>query len=448
MADISPLTPLRYAPQVLADVVAPPYDVIDAELRKQLGARHPTNVVHIDLPEGEGDARYVNARGLFQEWQRTGVLVREEVPSFFRYAQTFDPPGGGARITRKGFFALVRAVPYEARQVLPHERTLTGAKLDRIALSRATRAMLSPQFMLYSDPARSLDADLDSGAPFADFRTDDGIEHRLWRISDPAAIERITRAIGGGTLLIADGHHRYETAVAMARELDEEARAGGLSPSPEAEHHFTFALLANGDDPGLVVFATHRLVHSLPTFDLDGLLSRASELFEVRPMDQGLPLAERALAGEERPAVAVVAKGGRAALLILRDGVDLARHPVLGQRPAVIRETAVALLHDGILEALLGITKEAQAAKTNLRYVQDPRQGVAALEAGTAQALFLMNPTPVSTVRRVAEAGEVMPQKSTFFYPKVPSGLFFHTLLPERHVRGAPGSGGGNAKAK
>jgi uncharacterized protein (DUF1015 family) len=433
MVDIAPLKPLRYAPETYAQVVAPPYDVIDAELRARLGARDPHNVVHVDLPAGDGDARYARARELFQAWQREGVLVRETTPAYFRYAQTFEPPGGGARVTRKGFFALVRAVPYEARQVLPHERTLTGAKQDRIALSRATRAMLSPQFMLYSDPTRKLDADLDSGTPFAEFQTDDGVAHRIQKISDPAVVARITAALQGSTLLIADGHHRYETAIAMAKELSEEARLEGRA-SPHGEHLYTFALLANGDDPSLVVFATHRLVHSLPGFDFDDMVERARELFDVEPVSGGIDAARRALEHTRRPAVCAVGKGDRCVLLVLREGVNLARHPVLGKRPAVVRETSVALLHDGILEHVLGITPEAQAAKTNLRYVQDPRKGTAELESGAAQVLFLMNPTPVSTVRRVSEAGEVMPQKSTFFYPKVPSGLFFHTLQAEREV--------------
>jgi uncharacterized protein (DUF1015 family) len=434
MADIAPLKPLRYAPSILEKVIAPPYDVIDAALRAELGARHPNNVVHIDLPEGEGEARYARARELFQKWQQDGVLVREEAPAYYRYAQTFEPPGGGARITRKGFFALVRAVPYEARQVLPHERTLTGPKVDRIALSRATRAMLSPQFMLYSDPARRLDADLDSGVPFAEFRTDDGIEHRLWRVSDPGTVARITEAMKSGALLIADGHHRYETAVSLASEFDKEARVAGQSPSDRGEHLYTFALLANGDDPSLVVFATHRLVHSLKAFSFETLVDRSKEIFDVTRIAGGLEVARQALAAESRPAVCAVAKGGEAALLVLREGVDLSRHPVLGKRPEVMRDATVALLHDGLLEHVLGITPEAQAAKTNIRYMQDPRKGAEELDRGDAQVLFMMNPTPVATVRRVAEAGEVMPQKSTFFYPKVPSGLFFHTLLADRHV--------------
>jgi uncharacterized protein (DUF1015 family) len=434
MVDIAPLKPLRYAPESLERVVAPPYDVIDAELREKLGARDPHNVVHVDLPSGTVDAKYAHARELFLDWQRTGVLVRDDVQAYYRYAQTFEPPAGGSRITRRGFFALVRAVPYEARQVLPHERTLTGAKQDRILLSRATRAMLSPQFMLYSDPARALEPSLDSGVPLARFRTDDGIEHTIDKITDASAIDAITAFLGSRTLLIADGHHRYETAVAMSKEIDDEARAAGHRPSPRGEHHYTFAFLANGDDPGLVVFATHRLVHSLASFDFDDMLRRATDIFDVQPVSGGLTAARTALEATTRPTLCAITKNERAALLALRPSVDLAAHPVLGKRPAVLRETDVVLLHAGLLEHVLGITPEAQAAKTNLRYVQDPRKGVAELHAGTGQALFMMKSTPISTVRRVAEAGEVMPQKSTFFYPKVPSGLLFHTLDPARDV--------------
>ncbi|HEX4475655.1 MAG TPA: DUF1015 domain-containing protein [Polyangiaceae bacterium] len=433
MLDIAPLKPLRYAADLLDRVIAPPYDVIDAELRARLGARDPRNVVHVDLPEGKGAERYANARECFEHWQRDGVLVRDEAPGYFRYAQTFEPPGGGARITRRGFFALVRAVPYSERAVLPHERTLTGPKEDRIALSRATRAMLSPQFMLYTDPEGRLDRDLDSGATFAQFRTDDGIEHELAKISEAGAIARITQALHPTSLLIADGHHRYETAVALAAEFDAEDRAAGRTLKPRAEYRYTFALLANGDDPKLVVFATHRLVHSLPKFDLESLVVRAGEIFDVKIVSGGVDRLKSELDQCQRPAIGAVTRDA-AVLFVLRDDVDLGRHPVLGERPAVVRETAVALLHDGILEHILGVTPEAQAAKTNLRYLQDPKQGAALVERGEGQVLFLMNPTPVSTVRRIAEAGEVMPQKSTFFYPKVPSGLFFHTLSGEREV--------------
>ncbi len=436
MAEIAPMQPLVYDAALLPSVVAPPYDVIDAELRKQLGDRHPNNVVHIDLPEGDGDQRYENARALFQRWQEQGVLRRDPAPAFWRYAQTFEPPGGGARVTRKGFFALVRAVPFSDRVILPHERTLSGPKLDRMNLSRATRATLSPQFMLYSDPQRALESDLDSGEPFADFTTDDGIRHQLWRVTGARAVVNIANALSSSALLIADGHHRYETAVALARELDETARAEGRAPSARGEHLYTFAFLANGDDPSLLVFPTHRLVHSLPSFDFDQLLAKAKELFDVRALsaDADALTAKLAEEGRTRPAIGAVAADGRAAMLVLREGIELGRHPVLGKRPEAVRKTAVAILHDGLLEHVLGITPEAQAAKTNIAYPQDARAAISSLKGGRGQVLFLMNPTPVETIREVALAGEVMPQKSTFFYPKVPTGLMFHTLDPSRDV--------------
>jgi uncharacterized protein (DUF1015 family) len=434
MADIAPLRPLRYDPARYEHVVAPPYDVIDAPMRAELAARDPHNVVHLDLPEGDGDARYENARRLFERWRKEGVLMRDEQPSFWRYAQSFEPPGGGARLVRRGFFALIRAVPLSERVILPHERTLTGPKLDRMKLSRATRATLSPQFMLYADPERRLDAPLDSGERFADFTTPDGIRHEIARVVDASAVARICEALAPERLLIADGHHRYETAVALAQEIDAEARASG-TPTARGEHLYTYAFLANGDDPNLVVFPTHRLIHSLPRFDFDDLCARSSFLFEVRRIDGDAAAIARALeaAGHERPAVAAAARG-RAALLSLRPDADLDAHPVLRQRPASVRGTAVALLHDGILEHLLDITPQAQALKTNIRYLQDAREGVAAVERGDGQVFFLMNPTPISTIRAVAEAGDVMPQKSTYFHPKVPTGLLFHTLDPTRKV--------------
>ncbi len=430
MAEIAPIQPLYYRDIAqLERLVAPPYDVIDSAQRAELASRHEHNVVHIDLPEGEGDQRYENARRIFLDWQKQGVLVRDEQPALYRYAQIFEPPGGGAPLTRKGFIALVRAVPFAERQVLPHEKTLTGPKLDRIKLSRATRATLSPQFMLYSDPERRLDPDLDSGDPLVDFATPDGVRHQLSRVTRPDAIGRVVAAIGRGNLLIADGHHRYETAVALAGEIAAETKS-----APNGEHLYTYALLTNGDDPNLVVFPTHRLVHSLPRFDAEELLRRAGELFEVEPLAAAPDALKDALAKQSVPALGAVVRG-RAALLRLRAGARLAEHPILSKRPEVVRGTAVALLHDVILEGILGITPEAQAAKTNLKYPQDVKVGALAVERGEGQAFFVMNPTPVSTIREVAEAGEVMPQKSTYFYPKVLTGLLFHTLLPERQVR-------------
>lgn len=433
MADIAPLRPLRYDPALYPRVVAPPYDVIDAELRRELAARDPHNVVHVDLPEGEGDQRYENARRLFEAWQASGVLVRDDRAALWRYAQTFDPPEGGERITRRGFFALVRAVPFSEREILPHERTLTGPKRDRLELSRKTGATLSPGFMLYSDPERELDAVLDGGEPFADFSTDDGVRHELWRVTDAGAVGRVMRSLSSSKLLIADGHHRYETAVLRAQEIGEAERARGVTPADNGEHLFMPALLVNGDDPGLVVFPTHRLLHSLGGFDFERMLSALGALFEIERLPADPAVLRARVTASQRPAIAALSAAG-GALLTLRADADLGAHPVLGKRPEVVRGTAVALLHDAVIEHVLGVGAEAQAAKTNIKYLQDAKAGQRAIQSGDGQVLFVMAATSVATIRRVAEAGEVMPQKSTFFHPKVPTGLFFHTLDPARSV--------------
>jgi len=430
------MRPLHYDPALYPELVSPPYDVIDEAMRARLAAKHENNVVHVDLPKGEGDQKYAVAHQLFETWQSKQVLVRDEEPAFWRYAQTFVPPGGGQPITRKGFISLVRSVPFSERVVLPHERTLKGPKLDRILLSRATRATLSPQFMLYSDPERSLDAALDSGEPFADFTTEDGIRQQLWRVTKPAAIRQIVEFMKPRTLLIADGHHRYETSVAISEEFEAAARASGVPTSDQSEHRFTFAFLANGDDPNLMVFPTHRLVHSLPSFDWVGFLRHVEPWFDTIMFDGRIDELRRELSSAGPLALAAIAKGGKGALLRLKPGVDLATHPVLGKRPAVLHRTSVAILHDVILEHSLGITPEAQAQKTNLKYLQEPQAGLNALENDEGQVLFLMNGTPLASVREVAEAGEVMPQKSTFFYPKVTTGLCFHTLRAEVSITG------------
>jgi uncharacterized protein (DUF1015 family) len=435
MAEIAPLTPLRYdlarlaATGGFAKVVAPPYDVIDATQRAALAAQHPNNIVKLILPEGEGDTKYAHASELFSAWRKEGVLVRDDEPAFYRYDQTFTPPGGGKPRTRRGFLGLVRLVPLDKGIVLPHERTLSGPKEDRLKLFRATRTNLSPGFMLYRDPGKALDAPLAKATELVRFQTADGIEHALAKISDKEAIQAITLGVAKSSLLIADGHHRYETALRYSQE----ATSSGLA---RPEHAFFMVFFANGDDPDLVVFPTHRHVHSLPRFDFAEALKGASELFDVTPLPPGASADvytdALAKAGAERPSLVICAGDGRASLLELKAGADLAAHPILGKRVTALRTTDVALLHMGILEPVLGITPEAQAAKTNIWYPQDATRALADLRSNKGQTLFLMNGTPVSQVRAVAEAGEVMPQKSTFFYPKVLTGLCIHTLDPDR----------------
>jgi uncharacterized protein (DUF1015 family) len=442
MAEIAPLTPLRYdlsrLPAGLGRVVAPPYDVISAEQRQELAASDPHNVVRLILPEGEGDAKYANAAATLEGWRGAGALVRDPQAAFYRYDQTFAPPGGGRSRRRRGFLALVRLVPFADRVVLPHERTLSGPKEDRLKLFRATGTNLSPGFMLYRDARGELDAALERADTIAEFATADGVQHALAKVHEAAAVRAIVEGVARSTLLIADGHHRYETALRYSQETD----AAHPNASQRAEHRYFMTFLANGDSPDLVVFPTHRHVHSLPDFSFDRMVQGARAAFDVEELPAGIG-AEDILdavrkAGQRGPTVAAAGgslAGGanRVAVLTLRPGAD-ASHPVLSQKPAVLRATDVTVLHAAVLEHLLGITPEAQAAKTNLWYPQDARAALADVRSGRGQVLFLMNATPVAQVRAAAEAGEVMPQKSTFFYPKVATGLAIHTLDPSREV--------------
>jgi uncharacterized protein (DUF1015 family) len=260
------------------------------------------------------------------------------------------------------------------------------------------------------------------------------VRHSVAKVSAPSAVRAIVAGIARSTLLIADGHHRYETALRYA----EETSAANPQAPARAEHRFFMTFLANGDAPSLVVFPTHRHVHSLSGFSFDDLLRKAREgVFAVTELARGAS-AEVVLGAlgqrGKTTKLAALAPDGRAAILELRADADLDRHPTLGAQAPVLRSTDVVILHTGILQPILGITPEAQAAKTNLWYPQDAAAALADLRAGKGDVLFLMNPTPTAQVRDVAEAGHVMPQKSTFFYPKVPTGLAIHTLDPARIV--------------
>jgi uncharacterized protein (DUF1015 family) len=453
MAEIAPLKPLRYdlskAKGGLGSLVAPPYDVISPEQRTELAAQDPHNVVRLILPEGEGDTKYGHAAELFGQWRKEGVLVRDEEAAFYRYDQTFRAPGQPASappIRRRGFLALVRLAPFADRIVLPHERTLSGPKEDRLKLFRSTRTNLSPGFMLYRDAKNELAGPLETAEVLTEFTTSHGTHHALAKVKNRDAMRAIVEGVARSALLIADGHHRYETAVRYSYEAAAAAGEKEVDPASRGEHRYFMTFLVNGDDPDLVVFPTHRHVHSLTSFSFDEMTRLAKDTFVVEPLETGAPAAkilerlkEAGKRGANGTAIAAAAADGRVALLTLRGDVNLDAHPTLGQKPAVLRRTDVAVLHSGILESVLGITPEAQAAKTNLWYPQDAEATLKELRVDKrGQALFLMNATPVAQVREVAEAGEVMPQKSTFFYPKVATGLAIHTLEPSRRVEPMP----------
>jgi len=284
MPRIVPFRALRFDPTRLPDtakVIAPPYDVISAEQRAALEAQHERNIVHLDLPRGEGDAKYDHARDLLKDWIADGSLREDPKPALYRYEQifSFDTGSGSRTYTRKGFFALIELSPFSERVVLPHEHTLSGPKVDRFKLIKTTEAHFSQIFTLYRDPQGAAEAALEratTGAPEVDCTTPDGCRHRLWVVTDRATIAAVAQALAPKQVMIADGHHRYETMIAIRDAL----RPAGAAPG-SSQADFGPMFFARAEDPGLLVLPTHRMVHGLSEASLDALAERCKPWFAV-----------------------------------------------------------------------------------------------------------------------------------------------------------------------
>lgn len=434
MVDIKPFRAIRYETSKigeLAAVIAPPYDVISPAQQDQLYAQHEANIVRVDLNKkepGDGElAPYERAQRLLEDWLARGLLVTDELPAYYVLSQTFVGPDGVER-TRTGFFGRARLSPFGDGPILPHERTLTGPKLDRLRLFRSTKTNLSPIFGMFQDPREEvLGALRRATARAPDMQAEmSGVKNRLWRITDPAQVEQIRAALEPKKLYIADGHHRYETGLAYR---DERRKAAGGASTGEEGYESILMFSAAVEDPGMVVFPTHRLVHGLPGLDEAKVLGALDRYFTRKAAPEGVEALTRALAeaGQRTNAFAMVTPSGRWLLEAKKDA-PFGEVPPLPKHDA-LRRLDVAILHAVILEHILGISKEAQASQTHLRYSKDAQEAASApTREAEVQIAFLMNPTKVSEVIAVAEAGEVMPQKSTFFYPKIPSGLVLYPL--------------------
>jgi uncharacterized protein (DUF1015 family) len=406
--NVRPFRAYRYAgpERDLSRIVAPPYDQVSPELRARLAALSPANFVHFSLPEAPGGGdRYEQARRTLEGWLADGAWARDPVPAVYPYAQTYR--SGGRTVTRAGVVALGEVVEYGRGVVLPHERTHAGPKRDRLRLLEATGADTGLLFMLAPDPGgelRRLGAP--EGAPIAEARDLRGELHRLWRVTDPAAIARLQRALADVPVIIADGHHRYETAVEYARR------------EPAARHKLMAFVPLEG--PGLTILPNHRLVHGVEGFALARLLTDARPWFEVSPLDDPLGF-------QPTPRRIGVVAGGEAAALTLRDdAVD--RLPWPSGTSAAWRALAVSVLHEGVLRPLLGITDALLDAGTHVDYTADAGEAVRAAREGRCQAAFLIAPTTPAELQAVVRGGELLPQKSTHFYPKLLDGLVFARL--------------------
>ena len=392
----------RYgAVERLSALIAPPYDVIQPAERAALAARDPHNVVHLTLPEA---GNYTHAAALLEEWRRTGVLVRDAEPSVYVLAQDFTVPTGERR-TRLGMFGALATEPYDAGRVKPHERTHAGPKADRLALLRATRTSLESIFVLAPDPDGGLAtalADVAKTPPAARAELD-GARMRLWVVTGEAA-SRLARLASRSPVYIADGHHRYETAVAYARER------------PEADRLPAFVVSVK--DPGLAVLATHRVIYGAGR-DPAGLLDAWRRWFDVGRVAPCADRLERlAELGRDRTACLVACPDASDLSLVMKPDAPLDSVPELARSPAVAA-LDVARVEVLVVQPLL----RADTATPTITYTPDARQAFDAVRRGGAAAAVLLNPTRVEQVLAVADAGEVMPPKSTYFAPKVPSGI-------------------------
>ena len=442
MAEVRPIQSLHYnlgTVESLADVTAPPYDVINPAMRAALLARSPFNVVEIDLPEapGGGDP-YEHAGETVEEWINQGILTADREPAIWALTQEYEGPDG-RRSVRRGMLCRIRVTDYGPGQVRPHERTQPGPKEDRLRLTRATRHNLSPIFALHPGDAWPHLEPATAGAPWAEVTDADGTLHRVWPIDDPAVHEAVAATLANSELLIADGHHRYETARTYAEEI------GGEGP-----HRYTLACLSSLDDPGLAVFPTHRLLKLEPD-RLASLEEQLRDRFEVEQvgLDQldpggengvgvfGLVIGGRgASTGPDGAESNTGAAGGggrtdashgtRALRLRLRDPSSLADQ--MKDRSQAYQRLDAAILEGLVLKGMLKMTEDDIAAKRGIGYVSSLDGATSTVEAGEYDCAFVLRPTPVEQVRAVADAGETMPPKSTYFFPKILTGLVFNPL--------------------
>ncbi len=440
MARIYPFRAWRYSPSVvrLEDVVTQPYDKISPAMQQAYYQRSPYNLVRIilGLPElfddAHGENVYTRAARDFRSWREQGVLVQEKSPCIFAYAQRFKVPGTQIVKERRGFIALGKLHDYAEKVVFRHEQTLSKPKSDRLNLLKATHAHFGQIFMLYSDPAGSIEKVLydGNGAAEAEVTDEYGVLHRLWKIGDPATIRLLTTAMDDKKLIIADGHHRYETALNYSREHAGAAQVKAETSTsqlpqpayPEAAVMMTFV---NMDSDGLVILPTHRVVHSLPHFDPVAFAIAAQEFFTVEPLETDDAVSSMELLRSEEGTAFIAAT--QAGALLLRSKPEAVAAALAGL-PERQRQLDLSQLHSIVLDRLLGLDAEKVREQTNIRYLRDPGEALDQVRRGEANVAFLTNPVSMEQLREVAFAGDVMPQKSTDFFPKLLSGLTIYAL--------------------
>ena len=443
MAKIYPFKALRYDPAKVspAQVVTQPYDKISPAMQDRYYAASPYNLVRIILGKAEpGDDEknnvYSRAAANLQHWREAEVLVRDAEPSIYLYTQNFKVPGdpAGIRLERRGFIAAGQLEEYDKKIVFRHEQTLSKPKADRLNLLRATQSHFGQIFMLYSDLADTVDATLRQDRP-ADVEVTDEYDviHRMWKVSDAAVIARVQAAMDDKKLIIADGHHRYETALNYRNDMRQRSSNNGNAPYERLMMTFV-----NMDSLGLVVLPTHRVVFGLEGFDVGAMNSKLSKYFDVEDLD---PLSDVNYAMDQ---LREAGKVRSALLAVTANGVCLLRSKLTQDSPALAGQSErqrgldVVQLHKLVLEETLGMSEEDIRNQKHLKYVREAKDAAEEVRNG-ANVAFLMNPVRMEQVRDIAFGGEVLPQKSTDFFPKLLSGLTIYSL--EDEARGTAAGG-------
>jgi uncharacterized protein (DUF1015 family) len=441
MAEIFPFHAYRYNPErvKLADAVTQPYDKITPAMQERYAALSPYNLIAVEkgkpLPKDSGaDNVYTRAEKALEQWIREGVMVRDSRPGIYVYFQEYAVPGTTERRTRKGFIALGRVEDYSAGVVFRHELTHSGPKADRLELLRHTRTHTGQLFMLYSDPQRQIDKWIDEIAARTypeEAKDEYGVVHRIWPVFDSPIIADIARAMASRKLVIADGHHRYETALAYR----DESRARCKSGDRNAPYEKAMMTFFNTDSEGLLILPTHRLLSNLPSLDLGSFRRKISSIFEEEDYAFGSDAARSVASERFQNDLRTSGKSGRAfgmyaggsfTLLRLRSDADLQK--LMPDLSPAQRKLDVVLLHRVLIEEGLGITPAAVTAEQNISYEREIGAALDAVDHKRAQVCFLLNPVDVAQVMEIALAGEVLPQKSTDFYPKLLSGLTLYRL--------------------
>lgn len=421
MAKIRPFRAQRFAPHAgeLAHLVAPPYDVISSDGREHLGGLSPYNTVWLTLPESESDDRskfvkYGRSSARLSAWRQDGYLTLDEEPCLYRYRQTFTDPVSGDQLTRESLVVLIKTEPYEKGVVLPHEETFPKHKEDRLRLLEATRTHLECIYGLYEDADGEVGRAVD-GSEFeivATVSTEDGIEHELARLCSPSQIGGIENALAPERVWIADGHHRYETAVAFRQ-----ANGG----DEETAEDYMMIALSSMRDPGLILLPTHRILRDFPFSEVE-VVEKLSDMFDIeRPPNDELNDELRKRHSADSHVFGIAVHSGNGILATLRDPQAVKAGE--SSHSDLYKMLDVTILHETILRDTFGI-----AGTDKIAYTRDAAEAVSAVDEGPNVVSFMMNPPSIEDMRRIALGGEKMPQKSTYYYPKLLSGLVFWSM--------------------